>query len=484
MQELRASRDAGTATPDQLHELSRLQDTAAHTADVGGELIPGVLNARGRAQLEASGQMKPVRVKTDFDDFKDINDTLGHDVGDKALKLKAQAMRDAFGPGNSWREGWDEFGAHADTEEAAHAAMQQVRDKLANARLEGVDPKGNPIAERRLGVSYGTGRGSTHAEAAKAADNALLTDKAARKSAGLRSGRRASDEAGAVVSGLGARGKGEGGGDVPAGGQGQEVAVAEPETEAAKPPPTNPVETAASAEPVNPEGVSARNAAIDAQRDELGLAELPPAEREHWQDASDQARSGIANGEIHPRTLAAEVAAKPRALSTVETMALVHDLKSLTGERASAVSDALAARERGDTVAEAQALLRKEAALDAMKTNHAALRDGGTEAARSVSIRNAILKDDYTIGRNMDRAKLAYGDKFNDALRKQVETLSDELEKAQAEAARLQKAAESRQSARKAKANMTDEEKTQARILDQIGKLQKTIEERTRLCPI
>lgn len=82
----------------------------------------------------------------------------------------------------------------------------------------------------------------------------------------------------------------------------------------------------------------------------------------------------------------------------------------------------------------------------------------------------------------MDRAKLAYGEKFNDALRKQVETLSDELEKAQAEAARLQKAAEVRQSARKPK--MTDEEKKQAQIQAQIDRLQKTIEERTRLCPI
>lgn len=483
MEELRQVRDAGKATPEQLHELSKLQDMAAHTADVNGELIPGVLNARGREQIEASGQMKPVRVKTDLDDFKDINDTLGHDVGDQALKLKAEAMREAFGDGNVWREGGDEFGAHADTEEAANAAMQQVRSKLSGARLERVDDSGNVLGSKPIKVSYGLGRGKTPLEAAKAADNALYADKNARTAAGERTGRRSTD-AGTDAARVGAGNESAPSkGQVPPGGS-EEVAVADPPTQTApsNPPPTKPVEAATATEPAKQEGTQVRNAAVDAQRDELGLDELPPAEREHWQDASDEARAGIANGDIHPRTLAAEVAAKPRALTTVETMALAHDLKSLSEQRAAAVSDALAARERGDKVAEAQALLRKNAAIDAMETNHAALRNGGTEAARSLSIRNAILKDDYSIGRNMDRAKLAYGEKFNDALRKQVETLSDELEKAQAEAARLQKAAEARQSARKPK--MTDEEKTQARIQAQIDRLQKTIEERTRLCPI
>jgi diguanylate cyclase (GGDEF)-like protein len=482
MQELRAARDANTATPEQLHELTRLQDTAAHTADVGGELIPGVLNARGRAQLEASGQMKPVLIKTDLDDFKTINDTLGHEVGDEALRLKAEAMREAFGEGNSWRNSGDEFGAHADSEEAAHAAMQKVRDKLAGAKFEAVDAQGKPVADRPLGVSYGTGRGTTHEAAKQAAENALQSDKAARKAAGLRIGER---RAPSDIPGMGGRREGEGRGEVPPSASGQEVAVAEPPTQTApvKAQPKAPADTAVT----EPSGTEVRNAAVDKQRDTLGLSELPAPEREHWQDAADKAGDAIAKGEINPRTLAAEVSAKPRALSTVETMALAHDLKSLSDEHAAATSDALSARERGDTTGETQALLRQSAATDAMETNHAALRNGGTEAARSLSVRNAILKDDYTVGRNMDRARVAYGDKFNDTLRKQVEDLSAQLKAAQDRAAKIEAdVAARRQTAQSKKAaeKMTPDEQAQARIQKQMDALQKTIADRVKVCPI
>lgn len=168
-------------------------------------------------------------------------------------------------------------------------------------------------------------------------------------------------------------------------------------------------------------------------------------------------------------------------------MALAHDLKALSDEHANATRDALAARDRGDTAGQTQALLRQSAAVDAMETNHAALRNGGTEAARSLSIRNAILKDDYTVGRNMDRARLAFGDKFNDALKTQVEDLSAQLKAAQDRAAKLESEANARAEsakARKAADNMTPDEKAQAAIQKQLDRLEKTIAERLKACPI
>lgn len=464
LSELRQVRDAGTATPEQLHELSTLQDTAAHTADVGGELIPGVLNARGRAQLEASGKMKPVRVKTDLDDFKDINDTLGHDVGDQALKLKAEAMREAFGAGNVWREGGDEFGAHADTEEAAHAAMQQVRSKLAGARLERVDDSGNVLGSKPIKVSYGLGRGKTPLEAAKAADNALYADKNARKASGERTGRRSTD-ARSDVAGVGT------GNEVqtperevsPSGSE--EVAVAEPH---GKHP-----ETVAEAAPENPQGVSARNAAVDADRARYGLDELPAAEREHWDEPTGEALARIAKDPSYPTTLAREVAAKPRPLTTAETMALVVDLKRLDEEHEAATQAIVDAQNAGDTNAEVRATLQRQDVLDAINTNHDAVRNGGTEAARSLSIRNAILKDDYSLGRNMNRAKAAYGKEFNPELQKQIEELSAKLKEKDDLIASMER-----------KKQVDVNTKMQAKLSRDIAAMEEKLAKRLKVCPV
>lgn len=482
MEELRQVRDAGKATPEQLHELSKLQDMAAHTADVNGELIPGVLNARGREQIEASGQMKPVRVKTDLDDFKDINDTLGHDVGDQALKLKAEAMRDAFGPGNVWREGGDEFGAHADTEEAAHAAMQQVRDKLAGARLERVDDDGNVLGSKPMKVSYGVGRGKTPKEAAKAADNALYADKNARTAAGERTGRRSTD-AGTDAARVGAGNESAPSkGQVPAGGQGQEVAVAEPPTKTApsKPPPTKPVETAAETTPAKPEGTSPRNAAVDQARIDRDLEALPQAERQRWQIPYSEAFAKIAADHEYPRKLAAEVADKPRPLSTTEVAALNIDLRKLREDRAEATRQVLDAREAGDTIGEAQAIIRQKTADGLLDVNEHALKHGGTETARSQSIRNSILKDDYSLSRNMDKAKEAGGNKITDKDEADIKEWSDKLKEHEERISRLEAGKAAREKADK----MTADEKEQARVAKRMAVLREKIAARTKVCPI
>lgn len=470
MNELRQARDAGTITPEQHAELNQHLETALSTADVGGEHIPGLLNQVGRAQLEASGKMKPFRAKTDIDDFKEVNDTLGHDIGDEVLRAKGKAMVDAFGPGNAWREGGDEFGAHADTAEELHAGMAKVKQAMKDLVIEGVDQKGKPVAELPMGVSYGVGEGETPKLAAKAADNALYVDKAARTAAGERTGRRSTDAQ--VGEGVGAGSEGQGRGDVPGREQAQ-VAVAE-RTEA---PPR------ATEKPV-PEGqteVSARNASIDADRLARDLPEIPEAERQAWSEPHAEALAKIDADPNWPKRLAAEVAKKPRPLTATETMGLTHDLRELTAEHSAATKAVLDARAAGDTIGEAQAVMRQREAEVALTKNHEAIRVGGTEAARAMSIRNAIVKDDYSIGRNMDRAKAAYGDKFDPETKSAIEHLSAKIKEQDERIAELEKQREAKARAGQPK---TADERMQEKLQKQMDELNAKIQARLTACPI
>ena len=73
----------------------------------------------------------------DLDHFKRINDTHGHDVGDRALELFASLLRDVLPAGGlAGRLGGEEFVAllkHAADVPAAHELDHRLRGKLAAA---------------------------------------------------------------------------------------------------------------------------------------------------------------------------------------------------------------------------------------------------------------------------------------------------------------------------------------------------------------
>ena len=102
-----------------------------------------------------------------------------------------------------------------------------------------------------------------------------------------------------------------------------------------------------------------------------------------------------------------------------------------------------------------------------------AIRKGGTEAARSLSIRNAILKDDYSLGRNMNRAKAAYGDKFNADLQKKVEDLSAKLKEKDDLIAGMQR-----------KKQVDANTRMQARLTKDIADMEAKLAKRLKVCPI
>ena len=90
-------------------EKARLIHQATHDA------LTGLPNRRqfsaALAQLlPASGKIGPALMQLDLDDFKPVNDTLGHGAGDIVLKLAAERIKEALGQGGTvYRLAGDEF---------------------------------------------------------------------------------------------------------------------------------------------------------------------------------------------------------------------------------------------------------------------------------------------------------------------------------------------------------------------------------------
>ncbi len=96
-----------------------------------------------------------VHLVMDANDFKSVNDTYGHSMGDSAIKAIGQAAREAMdetvGPEKSklFRMGGDEFAAHVPTYEDAARFARSLRSKLDQIE---------PIAgQHRLSMSFGFG---------------------------------------------------------------------------------------------------------------------------------------------------------------------------------------------------------------------------------------------------------------------------------------------------------------------------------------
>jgi len=123
---------------------------------------------------------RPVAVLAmDFDDFKAINDTHGHECGDRALAAFAEALRTGLRASDvAARPGGDEFLAllpDSDLDDAVRVAAR-VRQLVAGLRVEHAGQAvGLSVSFGASAVAYGT----VHSEedAVRAADDALLAAK-------------------------------------------------------------------------------------------------------------------------------------------------------------------------------------------------------------------------------------------------------------------------------------------------------------------
>jgi len=126
----------------------------------------------------------------DIDDFKTINDTYGHNVGDQSLREVAQALQGALRPYDLCvRYAGDEFIVVLTdcTREGADLKRRELQDRIAEIELE---VRGG--AKIRLGVSAGAAvfphDGTTYEELLADADHFMYRDKAARRGQSLVNG--------------------------------------------------------------------------------------------------------------------------------------------------------------------------------------------------------------------------------------------------------------------------------------------------------
>ena len=153
-----------TGQPDEAVDENQIQDLTT-LAKLAGARI-GLLRVMAETQLQAStdtltgllnrrsfsdhvaavpGHLHPVSVAmVDLDHFKALNDTYGHETGDRALRLFARVLRDTLRTGDVVsRYGGEEFAIafpDCSTDDAAHA-LNAVRAQLDAAITVGGLPK-------------------------------------------------------------------------------------------------------------------------------------------------------------------------------------------------------------------------------------------------------------------------------------------------------------------------------------------------------
>jgi len=122
---------------------------------------------------------RPAVMLLDLDRFKEINDTLGHEVGDGLLTAIARRLEHTSGPGDTLtcRLGGDEFAVllrHADSTEAALERAQRIRRALEHPfEVGGMSLK----IGASLGLAIYPGDGTDSHQLLRAADVAMYRSK-------------------------------------------------------------------------------------------------------------------------------------------------------------------------------------------------------------------------------------------------------------------------------------------------------------------
>ena len=167
-----------------LAELSRLKEQLRHQAyhDPLTELpnrVSFAETASSRIATDRSDEVRPVVLLLDLDDFKAVNDTLGHAAGDDLLVMVAERIRGCLREGDvAARLGGDEFAILVDDEPSLDRAVA-IAHRLIEVLGTTFPVRGHEVV---VGVSIGVvmshGTAQTADDLLSNADVAMYTAKA------------------------------------------------------------------------------------------------------------------------------------------------------------------------------------------------------------------------------------------------------------------------------------------------------------------
>ncbi|WP_184364076.1 EAL domain-containing protein [Rhizobium sp. BK602] len=158
-------------------ERARLVHQATH------DVLTGLPNRRQFSEeleklLPADGKTGVALMQLDLDDFKPVNDTLGHGAGDTVLRLAAERIRRALGQnGTAYRLAGDEFAviqvAAQQPAEAEKLAEELVAEFKKPFTIDGI----SLFVGASIGVAHAPRDGNAGEQLMKAADVALYAAK-------------------------------------------------------------------------------------------------------------------------------------------------------------------------------------------------------------------------------------------------------------------------------------------------------------------
>lgn len=147
------------------------------------DVLTGLPNRRQfsddlRGALPMQGGAKLAVMQIDLDDFKPINDTLGHGAGDAVLKMAAERITSVLGERErAYRLAGDEFAVIQWKVDQPHKA-EHLADALVNAFKEPFTVEGiNVFVGASVGVALAPGDGNEIEQLMKTADIALYAAK-------------------------------------------------------------------------------------------------------------------------------------------------------------------------------------------------------------------------------------------------------------------------------------------------------------------
>ena len=148
LQALRLFANQAVAAVHAAKQAARLRHEAMHDA------LTGLSNRRAfraRLEREIEGRAGFALLLCDMDNLKTVNDTRGHDAGDKALQLLADGLRSQLRRSDeAYRIGGDEFAVVLP--QASRLDAERVMRRLREAVASSIPPGGDPI-EASFGIA-------------------------------------------------------------------------------------------------------------------------------------------------------------------------------------------------------------------------------------------------------------------------------------------------------------------------------------------